>query len=91
MAGHASEISHVFGTPYLPAADADSEKVGDVMNHYWAQFAKSGDPNASDLPTVWPEFKPEADKRLQFDASFKVVENFRTKECEFWRKFYKVD
>jgi para-nitrobenzyl esterase len=90
QAGHASEISHVFGTPYLPTPDADSEKVGDAMNHYWAQFAKSGDPNASDSPAVWPAFSADADKRLQLDASFKVLDNFRTKECTFWRQYYKV-
>jgi para-nitrobenzyl esterase len=90
QAGHAAEISHVFGTPYLPMPDPDSEKVGEVMNHYWAQFAKTGDPNGSDLPTVWPAFSADADKRLQFDASFKVVDNFRSKECAFWRQFYKV-
>jgi para-nitrobenzyl esterase len=91
MAGHAAEISHVFGTPFLPSPDADSEKVADVMNRYWAQFAKSGDPNASDLPTVWPAFSAEADKRIQFEPTFKVLDNFRTKECAFWRKYHKVE
>ena len=32
-----------------------------------------------------------ADKRIQLDPSFKVVDNFRTKECAFWRKFHKVE
>jgi carboxylesterase type B len=31
-AGHASEISHVFGTPYLPTPDAASEMIGVAMN-----------------------------------------------------------
>jgi para-nitrobenzyl esterase len=91
-AGHAAEISHVFGTPFLPTPDADSEKVGSVMNQYWAEFARTGDPNGSDLPTAWPAFSAEADKRLQFDANFQVVDSFRAKECAFWRsKYYKVD
>lgn len=85
-AGHAGEISHVFGTPYLPKPDADSEKVAEGMNAYWARFAASGDPNGSGAPATWPEFKMDADKRLQLDPEWKVVENFRNEECAFWRK-----
>jgi hypothetical protein len=72
-AAHAAEISHVFGTPYLP--DAASQKVADEMNAYWARFAKTGDPNGAGAPSVWPAFAPDAadnDKRLQFDAAFAV-------------------
>jgi para-nitrobenzyl esterase len=86
-AGHAGEISHVFGTPYLAKPDPDSEQVAAGMNAYWARFAATGDPNASDAPAVWPQFKPDADKRLQLDPSWKVVDNFRTEECAFWRKY----
>jgi para-nitrobenzyl esterase len=89
--GHAAEISHVFGTPHLPSPDPGSEAVGQAMNAYWAQFAKSGDPNGAGAPAVWPEFQPDADKRLQLDPEWEVLENFRTTECEFWRKYHGVE
>jgi carboxylesterase type B len=90
-AGHAAEISHVFGDPYLPMPDAASEAVAEAMNRYWAQFAKTGDPNGPDAPAQWPEFKPEADKRLQLDPMWQVLENFRSEECAFWRTYNQVD
>jgi para-nitrobenzyl esterase len=88
-ASHASEISHVFGLPYMP--DAGSQKVSDAMNAYWASFATTGDPNGAGAPTAWPKFAPDAsdhDQRLQLDPAFEVVNDFRKDECAFWRMRY---
>ena len=90
-AGHAAEISHVFGVPYLPAPDAASEAVGAGMNTFWANFAKTGDPNGAGAPAMWPPFTAEMDKRLQLDADWKVVDNFRTEECAYWRTYNNAD
>jgi para-nitrobenzyl esterase len=90
-ASHASEISHVFGDPYLPTPDAASQAVADAMNAYWARFAKSGDPNGAGAPATWPEFNPDADnhdKRLQLDPTWQVVDDFRRDECTMWRAIY---
>jgi para-nitrobenzyl esterase len=90
-ASHASEISHVFGTPYLPSPDPDSQAVASAMNAYWARFAKSGDPNGEDAPATWPQFAPDADdhdERLQLDPSWQVVHDFRRDDCAFWRTLY---
>jgi para-nitrobenzyl esterase len=91
MAGHAAELSHVFGAPYLPTPDAASEKVADAMNGYWARFARTGDPNGTDTPAEWPAFTPDADKRLELSPDWTVLENFRSKECAFWRTFHKAE
>jgi para-nitrobenzyl esterase len=88
-ATHAAEISHVFGTPFMP--DAASQQVADAMNAYWANFAKTGDPNWTGAPAVWPRFQPTADdsdKRLQLDANWQVLDDFRKTECAFWRTQY---
>lgn len=85
---HASEISHVFDLPFM--ADATSQKVADAMNDYWANFAKTGDPNSSTAPAVWPRFTPDAadnDKRLQLDPQFQTLDNFRKVECALWREY----
>jgi len=86
LAGHAGEISHVFGAPYLPQPDPQSEQVGAAMNGYWARFAKSGDPNGPGAPASWPLFETTSDKRLQLDPSWQILDNFRSEECAFWRK-----
>ena len=82
-AAHASEIGHVFGSPYMP--DADSQKVSDAMNAYWAQFARTGDPNFMGAPAAWPRVEPGTDVRLQLDSGFEVLSDFRKPECEFWQ------
>ncbi|HLK41672.1 MAG TPA: carboxylesterase family protein, partial [Polyangiaceae bacterium] len=89
LASHASEISHVFGDPWMP--DANSQKVSDAMNAFWAHFAQTGDPNYSGAPATWPGFSPDAqdnDQRLQLDPSWQVVSDFRKAECQFWRNYY---
>jgi len=93
--GHAAEISHVFGSPYVPPTQSvevteASQKVADAVNAYWAQFAKTGDPNHGDAPAQWPQFTATDDKRLQLDSDWEVLNNFRAEECNFWRKYYGV-
>jgi carboxylesterase type B len=69
-------------------ADAESQRISDAMNAYWAQFARSGVPNFADAPAPWPAFVPSAsddDKRIQFDPALGVLDNFRKEECSFWR------
>jgi len=87
LAGHASEISHVFGAPWAPTPDSESQAVADAMNGYWARFANSGDPNGPEAPGEWPPFTDSSDRRLQLDPTWVVLDDFRTEECAFWRKF----
>jgi para-nitrobenzyl esterase len=91
LVSHASEMSHVFGNPWLPTPDPGSKAVGDAMNAYWSQFAKTGDPNETGAPAVWPVFAPDAnddDERLQLDPGWEVLKSFRKPECAMWRKTY---
>jgi para-nitrobenzyl esterase len=90
-AGHAAEISHVFGTPHLPAPDPDSEAVAEAMNAYWARFAATGDPNGEGAPAEWPRFEVDADVRLHLAPGFDVLTDFRSEECAFWRRYAGVE
>jgi para-nitrobenzyl esterase len=88
-ATHSSEISHVFGLPFMPTPD--SQQVADEMNAYWARFATTGDPNGAGAKAQWPRFAPDAndsDQRLQIDADWKVVSDFHKEECTLWRTIY---
>jgi para-nitrobenzyl esterase len=89
-ASHAAEISHVFGTPYNEGEE--STAVADVMNAYWASFAKTGDPNFDGSPSAWPLFladddEDEDDLRLQFNPDFEVLRGFRKDECALWAEY----
>jgi para-nitrobenzyl esterase len=67
-ATHAAEIPYVFETlsaprsipdtssPKLAAASAKDRALAETISSYWVNFAKTGDPNASNLPE-WPVFK----------------------------------
>jgi len=88
-ATHAAEISHVFGSPYMP--DDSSQQVADAMNAYWARFAATGDPNGDDAPAIWPAFTDASDRRLQIDASWEILEDFRADKCAFWRELAGVE
>jgi para-nitrobenzyl esterase len=95
-AGHAFEISHVFGKPFVPtgqdpAVTEESQAVADAMNDYWSRFAAAGDPNGPGAPAVWPEFREDDDKRLQLDSDWQVLEDFRAEQCAFWFEYYGVE
>lgn len=67
-AGHASEISYVFDNLRGRNGDTVAMKdkgVAKLMNSYWANFAKTGDPNGEGLPK-WPEYHPNKDVLLEF-------------------------
>ena len=57
-ARHAGEIEYVFGTlDSIPnvAWTKEDRTLSDQIMSYWANFARSGDPNGKGLPT-WPKY-----------------------------------
>ncbi|MGP1462650.1 carboxylesterase/lipase family protein [Tannerella sp.] len=73
-AGHGAEIGYIFcrlmnreGSP----VDLKSEEVATIMNTYWVNFAKTGNPNGNGLPQ-WPVYDIENDTMLdiQLDGRF---------------------
>jgi para-nitrobenzyl esterase len=70
---HGFEIPYVFdtlgaGSRATPAAE--DEVVARMVNTYWANFAKSGDPNGPGL-TTWPRHDPKKDQvfEIRLDGS----------------------
>jgi para-nitrobenzyl esterase len=74
-AGHASEIAYVFGNPVnrngSPAVAADQE-VAKLMNTYWSNFAKTGNPNGPGLP-AWPVYTAKDNGLLEFRTDGSAV------------------
>jgi para-nitrobenzyl esterase len=90
---HSSDLPYVFG--FYPKsgniAGIFSEtdfKLADLIETYFTNFAKTGDPNGAGL-TKWPAFD-ESQPYLQFTQDGKAVVQtggLRRKQCDFYREF----
>jgi len=64
---HGAEIPYVFNTlganPSATPAPED-QAVARTVNTYWANFAKTGDPNSPGLPR-WPRYDPHTNEILE--------------------------
>lgn len=79
---HAAEISFVFDSHLsgmkITAAD---RKLTDQMVRFWANFARSGNPNGQGLPE-WPPTNPDKDVWLKLDASPEPIEGLRARKLD---------
>jgi para-nitrobenzyl esterase len=82
---HGLELIYLFGTlgdaAYVPTAD--DLAVRDFMMGAWVQFAATGDPNASGLPT-WPAYAVATDPFLRIQPSPSDDLDLRATYCDFW-------
>jgi para-nitrobenzyl esterase len=76
---HGTDISFAFdnlGTggfgPPPPPPTAEDKEVARMMNGYWINFAKTGNPNGKSLPK-WPVYSPKKNKILDVQADGKPV------------------
>jgi para-nitrobenzyl esterase len=84
---HSDDTSYIFGTD--DATGPDDLMISDAMMTYWVQFATTGDPNRSGLPT-WPRYDPIADNYLEFGESAITSGNhWRTDHLDFIERFFK--
>jgi para-nitrobenzyl esterase len=79
-AAHAAEVPYVFNNlgelplfpdrsdPKLAAASAPDLKVADQMSSYWANFARTGNPNGAGLPEWQPHQVGGSERAIILDA-----------------------
>jgi para-nitrobenzyl esterase len=87
---HSSDLPYVFGsfpkTGNLAGnAGVIDYKISDLIETYWTNFAKTGDPNSSGVPN-WPQFG-ESQAFIQFTQDGKVVNaaGLRATQCNAYR------
>ncbi|WP_205967383.1 carboxylesterase family protein [Aquisalinus luteolus] len=74
-APHGSEIAYVFDTLNAwpgSTPSPEDEDVARALNSYWANFAKSGNPNGEGLP-VWPQYQREREEILVIEADGEFI------------------
>lgn len=75
-AGHGSEVGYVFNSLNARRGGAEAtpeeQKLAQMMNAYWTNFAKTGDPNGEGLP-VWPLFNMQKEEILDIESDGKPV------------------
>jgi para-nitrobenzyl esterase len=64
---HGGELAYVFNTPRAAPFDEEGKAVASAANRYWAQFAKSGDPDSAGGPK-WPKFDLDEEYVMEFPA-----------------------
>ena len=79
---HSCDNRYQFGTldgswrPY----DEDDWKLSEIMQKYWAQFARTGDPNQPGLPE-WKPFTAEERLAMRLDAGECAMHDFNKDLC----------
>lgn len=73
---HAGELPYAYGNlwRYPGVYDQSDYELSEVMQQYWVNFAKTGNPNGEGLPEWLPVTETQT-KVLQFDEDIKMVED----------------
>jgi para-nitrobenzyl esterase len=89
--GHSAELNYIFGTwgSDIQLAPID-KKISDLMQSYWANFVRTGDPNGEGLPK-WPRFAAKEQQYIAFtDDGAAVKSGLRREFCELFMERLKA-
>ncbi|XP_070626695.1 carboxylesterase 5A isoform X3 [Bos indicus] len=88
-ADHTDEIRFVFGGAFLKGnivmfeeATEEEKGLSRKMMRYWANFARTGNPNGKGLP-LWPAYR-QSEEYLQLDLNISVGQRLKELELKFW-------
>ncbi|MBR5083733.1 MAG: carboxylesterase family protein [Prevotella sp.] len=86
---HADDILYLNGT-FLSQPDKFPAEaaVAEIMQQYWINFAKTGNPNGKGLP-YWPTFDETKPTTMQFSNGASLIMVPNRDKLEFVERFYK--
>ncbi|WP_394840540.1 carboxylesterase family protein [Pendulispora brunnea] len=86
---HSSELSYLFDLPSnFPSLNPVQLELGATMVGYWTRFARTGNPNGTDLP-AWGRFRawsatPYVQSLNTGADAFHTVDLGTEHQCDFW-------
>lgn len=80
---HSSEIPHVFGTSTV--TDGGTSAAPKAMLNYWANFAKTGNPNGDGLPD-WTIYQSSTAPYIEFGNEIKSGAGMLREQCALFEK-----
>jgi len=84
---HSGELPYIFNNLHLldrPWEQID-HSLADQLSSYWINFAKTGDPNSSELP-VWPWFNASEEKTMLLGAQTAPITIADPDKLIFWKE-----
>lgn len=88
---HADDILYIKGDFQLPGninKHPVEAALSDIMQNYWVNFAKSGNPNAPGMP-YWPSFNKDKETTMQFSNGASLIPVPNRDKIDIMDKFYK--
>ena len=76
---------HLLQADKYPAEAA----VAEIIQQYWVNFAKSGNPNAKGLP-YWPTFVDAKPTTMQFSNGASLIMRPNREQVDFVDSYYKA-
>ena len=87
---HADDILYLNGEFLTQPEKYPAEAaVAEIMQHYWVNFAKTGNPNGKGLP-YWPTFDDTKPTTMQFSNGASLIMLPNREKIDFVDRFYKA-
>ena len=82
---HSGDLAYAFGNTRLVGIDWTEwdHEISHAMTRYWANFARTGDPNGEGLAT-WPRYEAATDEWLEFGSDIKTTREVRKEKLDLF-------
>ena len=87
---HADDIMYLNGI-FLdqPQKDPTESALAEIIQQYWVNFAKTGNPNGKGLP-YWPTFDESKPTTMQFSNGASLINVPNREQIDFVDRYYRA-